>query len=136
MSDSGHYNSAQHIHSHAKFYLKIFIVLACLTIITVIASRIDFGVMNLVIAMVIASAKALLVALFFMHLKYENPLTWLYAAFPLVLLGLLIGLTSLDGPFRIIPTGIREGGKAVTVVNDIPGALPDAGIAPEGGSLK
>ena len=113
---SSHSHAAEGKHSHAKFYSIIFGVLVVLTIVTVAASRVDFGIMNLVIAMGIASVKAGLVALFFMHLKYENPLTWLYAAFPLVLLGILIGSLYLDQPLRVVPTGMRDNGKPLTYV--------------------
>lgn len=113
MSAHSHHHAAhnqthQEGHSHGKQYGTIFGILVFLTIITVGASRIDFGTMNLVIAMLIASVKAGLVALIFMHLKHENPLTWLYALFPIVLLALLIGLVFLDGPFRTTPTGVIE----------------------------
>ena len=48
--------------------------LMVLTIVTVTASKIDFGAaeLNLLIAMVIAVIKATLVCLFFMHLKYDK----------------------------------------------------------------
>lgn len=75
---------------------KIFAILCTLTIITVAASRVDFGEMNTVIAIVIASIKALLVALFFMHLKFEGKLIILYAIYPLILLTLLIGSSLFD----------------------------------------
>jgi len=84
-----------------KYYFITLGALLVLTILTVAAAYQDFGAMNLVVAMVIASIKALLVALFFMHLKYENPITWIYAFFPLLLLSFLIGGLFLDNPFRI-----------------------------------
>lgn len=84
-------------------YLSVFIALVVLTVITVAAAQMDFGNMNLVVAMVIASIKAGIVALFFMHLKYENPITWLYCGFPIFLLALMIGLIFLDNPFRELP---------------------------------
>lgn len=47
--------------------------LLMLTLITVLATKIDFGAnINLAIAMVIAVTKATLVILFFMHLKYDR----------------------------------------------------------------
>ncbi len=55
-----------------KTYLNILLVLLGLTIITVAASRIDFGFMNTVIAMIIATVKASFVLAIFMHLKYDN----------------------------------------------------------------
>ncbi len=46
--------------------------LMVLTVATVATSRIDLGQWNVVLALSIACTKAALVALFFMHLKYEN----------------------------------------------------------------
>ncbi|MEI7704603.1 MAG: cytochrome C oxidase subunit IV family protein [Deltaproteobacteria bacterium] len=46
--------------------------LMVLTAITVTSSRIDLGPWNVVVALAIACTKATIVALFFMHLKYEN----------------------------------------------------------------
>ncbi len=83
-----------------KTYLSIFLALIFLTVVTVWIAQFDFGVLNIVIAMFIASIKAGLVAMFFMHLKYEDPLTWVYVLFPLFLLALLIGGVFLDAPFR------------------------------------
>lgn len=55
-----------------KMGLKVLLCLLGLTIITVAASRINFGSLNFPIAMFIASVKALLVVLFFMGLKYDD----------------------------------------------------------------
>ena len=86
-----------------KVYRRVLAILLVLTVITVVIAQFDFGNLNLVVAMVVASVKAALVALFFMHLKYENPITWLYAAIPVFLLGLLLGGVFIDDPFRISP---------------------------------
>ena len=110
MSSHDHTHEAAHVVPVATF-VKVLVFLVLLTAITVGVSRIDFGVMNLVVAMVIASIKALTVALVFMHLKYENPLTWLYAAFPIVLLGVLLGGVFIDGPTRYIPEPVVIQGK-------------------------
>lgn len=74
-----------------------------LTGITVYVSYIHFGIFNIVVAMGVASIKATLVALFFMHLKYEDSVTWAFAIFPLSLLALLIGMTILDTFTRNYP---------------------------------
>jgi caa(3)-type oxidase subunit IV len=55
-------------------YLKVGLFLIVLTGITVFAAQIDFGPWNLVIAFAIAAFKATLVALYFMHLKYDSRL--------------------------------------------------------------
>lgn len=84
-------------------YRNVLVSLLVLTVITVAASRVDFGVFNMVIAMFIASIKAMLVALFFMHLKYESPTTWGYALVPIIVLGLLLAGVFIDNPMRIVP---------------------------------
>lgn len=83
-----------------KTYVTVILVLFFLTFVTVAVSRVDFGVMNIVVAMLIASMKAGIVGMFFMHLKYENPVIWIYVAFPIVLLGIMIGGIFLDNPHR------------------------------------
>lgn len=102
MPTQDHSDEFGHI-SPYSLYLKIFGALLVLTVITVGVTRIDFGTMNIVVAMVIASAKAMLVALFFMHLKYERFTTWVYAIFPLVLLGIMMAGIFIDNPFRAMP---------------------------------
>jgi cytochrome c oxidase subunit IV len=56
----------------SKLYLGIWITLLCLTVITAGVSFIDLGPLNTVVALVIATFKALLVVLFFMHVKYAS----------------------------------------------------------------
>ena len=111
MSHSSHDNHENLGHEGLGHILPISVyrgVLASLLVLTVITVGVSekvgffhFGNAALVVAMVVASIKALLVTLYFMHLKYENPLTWLYAAFPIILLGFLIGGVFLDNPFRV-----------------------------------
>ena len=55
-----------------KVLLFTFLALLALTAVTVVVSRYDLGRVNLTVALSVAAAKAALVALFFMHLKYEN----------------------------------------------------------------
>jgi cytochrome c oxidase subunit 4 len=66
----------------ARFYWGIFGALVFLTFVTVLVSYYDFGPANIVIAMIVATMKAGLVATFFMHLRYDklfNTLTFLAA---------------------------------------------------------
>lgn len=53
-------------------YVKVLMTLLFLTIVTVAISRVDFGFLNTVIAMLIATIKAGFVLAIFMHLKYDN----------------------------------------------------------------
>lgn len=98
-ADHGH----DHSHEHGwKGYLNILIALLILTIITVGASRIDFGspVANVVIAMTIATIKATLVALFFMHLKDDKPINGLIFVSTLLFLGVFLGFCLVDADSR------------------------------------
>lgn len=56
----------------SKMYYAIWIALMVLTVVTAGVSFIDLGPFNTVVALVIASCKALLVILFFMHVKYTS----------------------------------------------------------------
>lgn len=53
-------------------YLTIFGALIFMTVVTVAASYVDFGSANTVIAVVIATIKATLVSVFFMHLRHDK----------------------------------------------------------------
>ena len=65
---------AEHIVS-PRIYLVIFGLLLVFTAITVGASYIDMYAFNAVVALAIACIKAVLVILFFMHVKYSSRLT-------------------------------------------------------------
>lgn len=62
---------SEHIASK-KFYISIWAGLICLTAATAVAANIELHQFNIVLAMVIATCKMLLVALFFMGLKYVS----------------------------------------------------------------
>ena len=69
--DDGHHGLA-HV-AQKKVLLGTWIALMILTVITVSATKLDFGAsINLAIAMAIAVTKATLVVLFFMHLFYDK----------------------------------------------------------------
>lgn len=92
--------------SPTRTYVYVGVTLLILTVITVLASYVNFGslVINIIIALVIATIKASLVLLYFMHLKYENILIWSFGVFyPIILFILLLGLTSIDVFLRVIP---------------------------------
>jgi len=60
---------SEHSSSPLTAYVGIWLTLLAGTALTVFAARIDLGPFNAAIALTIATVKALLVALFFMHLK-------------------------------------------------------------------
>jgi cytochrome c oxidase subunit IV len=84
--------------AEAAVYMKTLIALLILTGITVGASYIHFGsgAANVVVALTIATIKATLVALFFMHLLHDKPVNALIAVAGFIFLGLFLMFTLLD----------------------------------------
>jgi cytochrome c oxidase subunit 4 len=70
--------------------------LLVMTLLTVAAARFDLGSWNLIIALGIATIKAALVVLFFMHLRYDNPFYAVVFITALLFVALFLGLTLLD----------------------------------------
>jgi len=60
---------SEHSESSLTIYVGIWLTLLDGTALTVFAARIDLGPFNAAVALTIATVKALLVALFFMHIK-------------------------------------------------------------------
>ncbi len=81
-------------------YIIVWIALLILTGITLGVSYLKLGAGNVAVALLIASVKAALVALYFMQLRHENRLVWAFALFPLLFLALIIGGTLADSLFR------------------------------------
>lgn len=88
-----------HILSYKKL-LSVLGILFALTIITVLASRIDLGWLNVWIALMIASIKSSFVLLYFMHLKYENKIFILTFLMTIFFVAILIGFMFWDVAFR------------------------------------
>lgn len=83
-----------------KLLTGIWLALLVLTGVTVGAAQFDFGFLNIVVAMTIATVKATLVALIFMHLKYENRMFQGFVILTFVILAIFIGLTFFDTAYR------------------------------------
>ena len=79
-----------------KLYLLIWLALMVGTGLTVMAALQDFGIFNAVIALVIATTKAILVILFFMHVKYSGRHIILVILSGLFFLAVLLTLTLSD----------------------------------------
>jgi cytochrome c oxidase subunit 4 len=86
---------SEHIVS-PKIYAVIFLALMVGTFLTVFAAGRDFGRMNIVIALGIATIKATLVILFFMHGKYSSRRTKLVIVSGFFWLAIMLGLTIAD----------------------------------------
>ena len=86
---------SEHVTSR-KVYYAVFAALLVLTYATVAVSKVDWGRFNTIVALTIAVMKAVLVVLFFMHVRYSTRLTKLVVVGGFVWLALLIGLTMAD----------------------------------------
>lgn len=90
-------------HPGAQFstYIGVWIALMVFTALTVLVGQIELGGMSLLVAMAIAATKAVLVAVFFMHLRYERVRLYLgVVIITLVTFGIFVGLTFTDIALR------------------------------------
>ena len=100
MASPEHHDDHHHGISHVAS-IKVLVgtggTLLFLTIVTVLATRIDFGAnINLAIAMAIAVIKASLVVLFFMHLKYDKLFHSVVFVSAILAASLFVGFTLMD----------------------------------------
>jgi cytochrome c oxidase subunit 4 len=100
--DHDHDGHDEHGHGLAhvatlKVLVTTWAILMVLTVVTVLATRIDLGgTGNLVIAMVIATIKASLVCLYFMHLRYDKLIHTVAFLGALLFFILFVGLALMD----------------------------------------
>jgi cytochrome c oxidase subunit IV len=111
--NNGHGNTGHGSHGHddedhvahilpLKMYFGVWAALIVLTVVTVGVSYIDFNAIlgisnvNLMVAMIVATVKALLVATFFMHLKYDTKINTVTFASSLIFLAIFFLLTFAD----------------------------------------
>ena len=88
---------APHVHvTPLSTYIMVFLALAVGTIVTWAASTVDLGMWNTPIALIIATIKAVLVILFFMHVIHSTRLTWVIVIASFLWLGVLFVLTFSD----------------------------------------
>lgn len=100
-------DSHEDMKKHVRGYMYVFAALIVGTILTVAVAGIDFGhpVINISVGLLIATTKAALVALFFMHLISEKAAIYSLLAFTVFFFTGLMVLTlwaSDDFPFRSI----------------------------------
>jgi cytochrome c oxidase subunit IV len=76
--------------------VSTFLALIFFTVVTVGSSYLTLGNWDLPLAMVIATIKAALVAVYFMHLRYDKVLNTLFVLFSLAFVALFLGMTLAD----------------------------------------
>ncbi len=79
-----------------KAYLLTYAGLLVLTLSTVLIGYVDLGWGSMFVAVLIAAAKATLIALFFMHALVEKRLVWLVIAGAVIWFLILVSLTLGD----------------------------------------
>jgi cytochrome c oxidase subunit 4 len=94
---------SEHPHGSVAKYVTVFVLLLLLTGLTVFAASLDLGPLNATVALLIATTKASLVAVFFMHVRESGRLTQLFVVAGLIWLAILIFITMSDYASRSWP---------------------------------
>jgi len=125
----------EHTHDHhitgPKTYALVLAGLLVLTIITVWVAQFDFGAMNTVVALLVASFKGALVALFFMHLRHDkfNAVIFIGGLFFLGVF-LIFSLFDISTRTTVLPSSLKEPVRA------FPGAPLGKPVQPSTGMPK
>jgi cytochrome c oxidase subunit 4 len=108
---------------HSKTYLNVLAGLAVGTALTVAASYMHFGHWgNILVGLLIATIKASLVVLFFMHMKYEQRWWAGIVLFPVLLVFIIIGSNLPD-------TGLNGKNRDGDLLSEPLPVIPHAGQA-------
>ena len=75
---------------------SVFAALVLLTLLTVVAAQISFGAWEVWVSLGIATIKAALVAIYFMHLRYDRPFNAVVFLSAIVFVALFLALTLMD----------------------------------------
>jgi len=98
-----------------KVYIGIFLSLMVLTAATVAAAYVNLGALNIVVALAIATLKATLVVLYFMHARYSPKRTQLVIISAVFWLAIMLALTLSD-----YSTRQHEGTANVSATQSLP----------------
>jgi cytochrome c oxidase subunit 4 len=119
-----HHDAEAHEHGGGTgVNVKTLVALLILTGITIGASYIDLGSGNVVVALIIATIKASLVVLFFMHLRWDKPVYGIVAMAGFLFLGIFLMFDLMDQETRnyYLPQNLHR-----TEVPLTPGTAPAA----------
>lgn len=127
----------EHTHEHdhpitgPKTYGLILGALLVLTVITVWVAQFDFGAANTVVALLVASMKGALVALYFMHLRHDkfNAIIFVGGLFFLGVF-LIFSLFDISTRVTVLPSNLKE------PVQAFPGAPLGKPVQPSTGMPK
>ncbi len=98
--EATHHADAEHHVVPLAVYFKVFAALMVLLVITLVAAAFDlseyWGPLNVIIAVTIAVIKAVLIILYFMHVRYSSKLTWFFAGVAFLWLMVMFSFTFAD----------------------------------------
>lgn len=85
-----------HVHVPPLTYYKVFFALMVLLVATYGFALVDLGILNVPIALAIAVSKAVLIILFFMHVKYNTAMVKIFSITGFVFVAIMFALTFAD----------------------------------------
>jgi len=88
-----------HISSYSS-HLLVLLILIALTVVTVAITSVQLGAFNTTAAMIIASTKAAIVLLYFMHLKFDDKIFRFMVTLVLAIYAVVIVITFFDYLYR------------------------------------
>jgi cytochrome c oxidase subunit 4 len=112
---AAHASALTHEHGPKRPVRLYTIILTCLLIltgVTVLVAQFDFGEWNVFAAMFIATLKASLVALFFMHLLHDKGMNAIIFCAALFFLGLFLSFDFMDSSTRVVYTPANSAAPA------------------------
>ena len=129
---AAHGHGAHHDDRNApKVYIGVLATLLFLTFVTVGASYINFGspIVNVIVALTIATVKASLVSLFFMHLIHDKPVNAiiLVGAFAFLALFLIACYQDISARIPLEPANLKATTPAPQVQTNPNVSNPPAG---------
>lgn len=80
--------------------LIVFGALLGLLVLTIAAAYVNLGVLAIPVAMTIATVKAVLILLYFMHVRYSAKLVWVFSGAAILWLFILLALSLNDYAVR------------------------------------
>ena len=83
-------------HPSRRLYFRIWAIQLALLFLTWRVAEFDLGAFNVVVALGIAFLQMIFVILFFMHVRYEKRLTWIFVSAGAIWLLIMIDLTLAD----------------------------------------
>jgi cytochrome c oxidase subunit 4 len=109
---------ASHVHVVSpKLLLAVYGVLLLLTFITVKVTDFEMGDFNIWVALFVALIKAGVVALYFMHLRWDSPFNGLILISALFFVVIFIGVAVLDSREYKVNYTAPGGGQVLSVQN-------------------